>query len=231
MITISKKENNLNSENIVVLIGGWGCKEYMYFLIKKKIPKNYGYIHYSYSDEMLNSDPESTRSNFLKFIQIMIKDLEVLNKNQNKKIYLYGQSLGGLFCMIISTKITVNKIMLVTTGYNLAQDFWLGDGPRALRDQMVLKTNITLPELKEVWKEISPDFYLEQKNKLNNPDYFIILSKNDKTIPTPSGIEVINYLERNTINFRLLWVNYSHKITLVKEMILLGNFKKWLEHN
>ena len=141
---------------------------------------------------------------------------------------MFSCSLGGLFCMILADKIKVKKMMLVAPGYNLAEAFYFGQGKRTkkIKKKMIEKYLITLPTLKETWKEISPDSYFKEKS--HQTEFFIILSKNDGVIPTSSGQQLIDLLEKEKIKSKIIWTNLSHRIICLKELLFIKNFKKWL---
>lgn len=123
MIKITKIKERLNKEKVIILIDGWSSYESVYYLMRKSIPEEYGYIQYAYPDEVLNSDPEKTKQNFLHLINTIEDDLNKLNNRKPRSFYMYGQSLGTLFCMIVADKIKIEKIRLIVPGYNLAESF------------------------------------------------------------------------------------------------------------
>jgi esterase/lipase len=157
MYKITKIKDRLNKEKIIVLVDGWASFASLYFLMREFIPEQYGYIQYAYQDKILCPDPLKTKDNFSHLINTIIKDLNNLNEKKPRSIYLYGQSLGGLFCMIVADKIKIEKVKLIVPGYNLAEAFWKGESTQGLKNEMIKNYGTTLPELKKYWKEISPD--------------------------------------------------------------------------
>lgn len=226
MFKIEKSEKRLNNDKILILVDGWGFNKYLYFIIKKFIPRNYGYLHYSYSDEILDKDSVITKNNIIKLINLIEKDIEDLLSIKSRTLYLYGQSLGGLFCMIIADRIDIKKVMLIAPGFNLAESFWFGEYTQNIKKEMIKNSHITLEKLREEWKDISPDYYF--KDKSLNSNFFIILSKKDKAIPISNGKKLIELLKEKNIPLKLSWSNFSHKLTLIKELILVKNFRKWI---
>jgi hypothetical protein len=222
---ISAEKNNLEKENIVVLIGAWQTPDFLYCLLKKSIPSEYGYIFNSYTQDILNADAQSTKQNFVQFIEQIMKDLNDLQKTKPRDFFLYGQSLGGLFCMITADKIDVKKVMLVVPGANIAEAFWNGTKTRRLKQKME-KNGMTLDKLKDYWKEISPDYYF--KNKSRQAKFYIVLSSKDKIIPSDNGRKLIEILKRERIEFELTETALSHEFAVIKESLLIGDFYKRL---
>lgn len=226
MIKITKIKERLNSEKIIILIDGWSSYESLYFLMRKSIPKDYGYIQYAYPDKILNSDPEKTKKNFLNLINTIKNDLDKLNNKKPRSFYMYGQSLGGLFCMIVSDKIKIEKVKLIVPGYNLAEAFWLGASTQKIKDEMVKKHRTTLPKLKKCWAIISPDHYF--KNKSHNTEYYITLSHKDIVIPISNGKRLIKFLKDENFKTHISWTNLPHQIEMLKEGIFIDEFTKWM---
>ncbi|MFA6354991.1 MAG: hypothetical protein WCW65_01020 [Candidatus Paceibacterota bacterium] len=226
MYKITKIKDRLHQEKIIVLIDGWSSYESLYFLIRKAIPKEYGYIQYAYPNKILCSDPIKTKDNFSHLINTIIKDLDSLKDKKQRYFYMYGQSLGGLFCMIISDKIKMEKVMLIVPGYNLAEAFWKGASTQELKNKMIKDYKTTLSKLKKIWKEISPDYYFKRKS--HNTEFNIILSKNDKVIPISNGKKLINLLKDKNIKEHISWTHLPHQLEMLKEGIFINNFKKWI---
>lgn len=228
MIKITKIKERLSSEKIIVLIDGWSSYESLYLLMRNTIPEKYGYIQYAYPDKILTSNPVKTKNNFQDLINTITNDLKKLNNERTRTFYLYGQSLGGLFCMIVSDKVNIKKCMLIVPGYNLAEAFWQGDSTQGLKEEMVKKHKTTLPKLKKEWKEISPDYYF--KSKSHNTEFSIILSRPDKIIPIENGKRLIKLLKEENIKTHVSWTNLPHQLEMLKEGLFVDNFKKWISN-
>jgi hypothetical protein len=226
MVKISKIKKRLDKDKIIVLIDSWDSFASRFYLLRESIPKEYGYIQYVYPDEILCPSPKETKENFLHLIKTIVRDLNGLKKKKPRLFYLYGQSLGGLFCMIISDIIKVKKVMLIVPGYNLADAFWQGESTQELKNDMIQKYKTTLLELEKYWKEISPDNYF--KNKSRQTEFSIILSKNDKVIPTSNGRRLLKLLKDKNFKVHNSWTTHSHAVECIKEGIFLEDFKKWI---
>ena len=218
MITMKIKSENkrIGKKDIVILIPPWNMPQQFFYLIEKKIPENFGYISYYYSEEILNSDPYLTEKYFLKFINRIISDLKALNKTKPRAFYIYGQSLGALFGMIVADKIYINKLVLIAPGDNLAECFWNGNKTQHLR-RLMEKNSVTLTKLKNFWRKISPDYYF--KNKAVKSKYYVQIAKKDHVIPYKNGIKLIKLFKQKNIIFKLEEDNISHEFKLILEAI------------
>jgi predicted esterase YcpF (UPF0227 family) len=213
---IKKETKRINNNKIIILLPYWssyGTKKNSFDKIKENIPKEFGYISYFFTKDIINSNPLLTKKYFNRFLSQVIKDI---NKVKTRKFYIYAQSLGGLFAMIISDKCDIKKCILINPGNNLAESFWNGTATTELKKEMENK-GITLKKLKKIWNTISPDFYF--KNKSKNTEFYIKLSKIDKIIPYKNGKKLIKLLKQNKINFKLHQNFLSHSFSLIYESI------------
>jgi len=226
MFRITKIKDRLNQEKIIILIDGWSSYESLYLLMRESIPENYGYLQYAYPNKILCSDPIKTKANFLYLIKTIENDLNKLNSKCPRSFYLYGQSLGGLFCMIVADKVKVEKVKLIVPGYNLAEAFWLGQSTQKLKIDMINKHKMTLSKLKSLWQTISPDHYF--KNRSHQTEFDITLSSNDVVIPISNGKRLIKFLKDENIKSHVSWTHLPHQIEMLKEGLFIYNFQKWL---
>lgn len=226
MYKITKIKDRLHQDKIVVMLDAWASNESLYFFMRESIPKDYGYIQYAYPDKILCPDPFKTKENFHHLINTIIKDLTDLKNKKPRYFYMYGQSMGCLFCMIVSDQIKVEKVKLVVPGYNLAESFWKGASTQELKNAMIQKYNITLSKLKEYWSDISPDSYF--KNNNHNTEFYITLSTHDVVIPVSNGKKLIKFLKEENIKNHISWTHLPHKLEIIKEGLFIDNFKNWI---
>ncbi len=181
-------------------------------------------MYFSYSKDLLNENPEFTKKNFQNLISTISSDIEKIPDKDTKNFYIYAQSLGGLFGMIISDLVKINKVSLICPGYHLATCFWEVVATNEIRERMV-KNNINLNILKEVWREISPDNYFKSKSR--EAEFNILLSRNDQIIPYGNGKQLVNFLELNNYRIKFNEVSTSHELTLIKE---IRNFRRTIKY-
>ena len=225
---IIKESKRLDKEKILIFISFWSSyvpNGKSFAFIKNKVPLECGYICYYLPKEVLVPNVDLTKKRFNLFISKVLKDLMLLKKIKNRRFRIYGQSLGGLFAMIISDKIDIDKAFLICPGDNLAESFWNGIVTRKLRVAMQ-KHGVSLEKLKKQWKKISPDFYFKDKSKKTN--FYIILSKNDKVIPYKNGRGLINLLKKKRIKFEVNKSGLSHELSLFNHGVLSKESLKFL---
>lgn len=198
---ITSHSRNLEREKILVLVSPWKVPSFFYFLIERKIPNSFGFIHYSFPKAILSEDPFLTKKHFHEIIDKISGDLLKLKEKNSKEFYMYSQSLGCLFCMIVADKVPIKKLALIVPGINLAESFWVGRSSYGLRKKME-ETGIILEKLKKIWQDISPDSYF--KDNILNSRFFIVLSRKDRVIPYEDGLRLIELLKEKDINFTLI---------------------------
>ena len=194
-IHVDKKR--IDKKNIIVLIGPWKSPFILFNRIKKEIPKNFGYIHYYYTGDILNSDPHLTKKYCLKLMKQIVHELKELSKTENKNFYLYAQSLGGIFCAYTLDKIDVKKFYVVVPGDIFAECVWNGEETKEIVKEMK-KNGMTLAKLKILWKDLSAHSHL--KGKAKNVDYFIKLSVKDHVVPYKNGVGLVKLMKKKGYN-------------------------------
>jgi hypothetical protein len=197
-INISKKR--LDKEKVFVVIAPWKYRWFHHSMIKAKIPKDCGYLHYSYSMDILNDDPYITKQNFLEILDIIHDDMNHLNKLKERNFYMYGHSMAGTFVMILADLMPVKAVAAIVPGSNLAECFWNGASTQLLKQDMEQR-GMTLPKLKDLWAEISPDSYFKKKSI--NTKFYLRLSSKDVVIPYENGIKLVKLMKKNKIKFEL----------------------------
>lgn len=211
---ISRETKRLDKQNIIILIDPWRYPGFCFNIIKKAIPENYGYIHYSYSGNILNSNPELSKKYFQKLLKKIETDLKKLKDKKRRSFFMYGQSLGGVFAMITASKIKMSKVALALPGDNLADCFWRGLYTRGIRKSME-KKGITLEELKKAWTDISPDSHI--KNNFLKTNFYIELSRIDNAIPYKNGLNLIKLMEEKKVKYQLHKTTLDHNAVIIKE--------------
>lgn len=217
-MVIVKEAQRLDRSRVVVLISYWSehkLYNYAYYLIKKFIPNKFGYIYYRFSSDLINDDVVLTKNYFNECITRICADLTPLEA-EKKDLYIYGQSLGGLFAMIIIDKIKIKRAVLICPGDNLAESLWNGSETQDIKNEY-MKKGITLNHLKELWSDISPDYYF--KNKSRFAEFYIKLSNKDTIIPTSNGVSLLDLMKERGIKFNLLHTSLPHKLALLWECI------------
>jgi esterase/lipase len=213
---IKKSTARLDKKKIIILLPGWDSPNYIFNRIKKEIPKTYGYIYYQYSKEILNSDPFKTRDNFYKVIESIEKDIKKLKKKKPRDFYIYAQSLGTDFAVIVADKIKIKKIALILPGDNLAESFWKGIKTRPLK-KIMEKNGINLKKLKKEWMQISPDAFFKKNG--TKPEYYVIVSNKDHIIPYKNEKNLIKLMKEREIKVHTKISHIRHIPTIIMESI------------
>ena len=219
---IKKETKRISGDRIIILLPFWSDEkikekvgEYTFDSVKSYIPNTFGYIYYRYSEDLINSNPNLTKKYFNKFISEIHNDLKKLQRGKKKKeFYIFAQSLGGLFAMIISDKIDIKKISLICPGDNLAECFWNGIATQKIKQKM-RENGIKKDELKNIWQKISPDFYFKKKSK--NTKFYIELSKKDKVIPYKNGENLVKLLLKRKVDLKVKEIKPPHELALMEE--------------
>lgn len=217
-------KQRIDQKKIIIIIGAWTRQNWLYDILDKEVPAEFGYISYSLPFSILSSNAQKTKKKFFKFIEQVLKDIRKLKGK--KKFYIFAQSLGTTFAMILADKIRFEKIVLTVPGDNLADCFWQGDKTQKLRKKME-KQGMTLEELKKIWKPISPDNYFKAKSL--KAKYLIQLCKKDNVIPYKNGQQLIKLMKTKNIDLKVEESEFlSHDLDCVFDILWPKRFLDFL---
>ncbi len=203
------------SKKIYVLITHWYSSVKDYSKVEKFITSlNDSFIVYRFPPNLLSSNYELTRKNFLKLKNDINLDLKNLEKEYGfTAIKIIGISLGGIpTFMVANSNETITDVELIVPGNDLAESLWFGMGTQHLRKEFE-KQGITLEKLKEFWKELSPENNLVN---LKNKKVTVFLSEADAVIPYACGVKLIEAMRKNELGFELETnKNSGHYLTVL----------------
>jgi len=151
--------------------------------------------------------------------------MEELNDSRKRDFYLYAQSIGGDFGMLIADKIEVKRVVLIAPGNNLAESFWESDSTSFLKKSLIRK-GVNLNYLKKYWEEISADYSFKKKAKKTK--FYVKLTKNDTCIPYKNGLKLLSLMRKKKVNYKLKTGFLSHPLFLLKECIFPRDSIGWL---
>ena len=85
---------------------------------------------------------------------------------------------------------------------------------------------MTLKKLKQLWREISPDYFFDDKNLKTRAT--VVLSSRDRVIPTYLGKQLVDLLKKRNIPTAVRHTILYHSPACIREALVTKNFKKWL---
>ncbi len=168
------------SEHIIVCIPGWGQKIEKWSRVKKYAEKTgSSFLTYQFPREIFSSDYVLTKQMLNLINDNIRKDIKDLKHRHGlKECTLVTLSLGSSYgSMVYRENTDINHILLVVPGNNVAEDAW-----NSCRTDYIKKSyeeqGLTLEQLKNYWKDLSPDNNLPTKNA----NIMVIYGKYDKVI-------------------------------------------------
>lgn len=150
-------------------------------------------LFYSFSPELLSSDPEYTLQEFHKIKAQVRQDISDLKKQYGySKIKIIATSLGVVSAMMIADgNKDVDELLLIVPGSCLASSLW--DGIRTQRLKKIYEQKgIDKEKLQKMWKELAPKNNVSQ---IEGKKIHVAISKSDKLIPYKYGKEFADILK------------------------------------
>lgn len=235
---ISIKNNKLNkiillnkkSKKVLFILPHWLSGKILYRRLINKLKNKYTIIVYRMPNKILNDDIKSTLKYFDKAKKDIIKITDYLENKGYKHFSILGVSLSGILAFIVANSDKrFKKIIFNLPGSDLAKCFWESSSlvTKLIRRKMEAG-NIDFKNLENSWKNLAP---VNNIQNLNKRKILIQLGKNDKVIPYKYGLELLNAMKKESIDFELDIDNFfGHYIILFKQLMFPKRIIKFLEN-
>jgi predicted esterase len=173
---------------------------------------------YVFHDDILTSDPETTRQSFEHLSDEIATDLSSI-RNDFDRIKFVGFSLGNVALALTTSKFQdFDSVSEVLTASSFAESAWDGIRTRHLRRDME-SDDLTLAELRDIWQNLEPANHI---GELAGKQVKIVVSDNDRVIPTRLQQQYVSKLDKSGINYESRTARTGHYATIAIEC-LFGN--------
>lgn len=198
-----KQYFNLKNKRIIFFLVGWKSKiwEY-YFVVLILLLNRYDCIIYEYGDEILTPNIEKTISSFNLITDDVLRTIDKMKTKKYESFAIFGTSLGTVLSLIVANRTkSINKIILNLTSSSLAKTTWSWDSLNNEFKQNLINNGVTLKSLEKSWRMLAPINNLEN---IGDRQILIYLAEKDEVIPYAYGLELIQKIKKNKINYELV---------------------------
>lgn len=187
-------EYGKRNQPVVLLLGGWTYQPWLLGMFGRLLALNGFYcIAYTYDDDVFSPDYKKTVTNLLGIKDAILEHVQALKAGGRDTFYVFGTSLGTILATLVANESPdVTKVVLNTTGADVARSVWTWDAIKPWFKNELLKRGITEKDLVEHWKPISPVYNI--KNLKNKP-VLVYLAQKDRTIPFDQGRVLVSKLD------------------------------------
>lgn len=204
MFKIQSQAFGQKNKKIIFLLAGWGNSIKPYWLFAK-ILQLHGYhvIVYVYDKEILSPHIKNTVTNFILVRDTILKKIYDLKKLGHTSFYFFGTSIGTTLTLMVANKNSdISKIILNLTGADLVETVWgWGDRLNPEFKKGFQEQNITLPELRNHWKQLNP---INNVENLKATKLLVYLAENDDVIPYRQGLQLLLEFKKRKYSYSLL---------------------------
>ena len=219
--TISGKEN----KKAIIIFPHWDAKPYHYYLMTRRLSRDYCVILYNYSSDLISTNLKQTTKNFDTIMDDVNKTIDLLS-DKYTSFSVVGFSIGTyLAFMIAKQNQKIEKIFSVTASSSFSDILWNGENNKKERMKFQRK-KISQRKTRIAWSKIAPAFNIDKiKSRV-----FLVLTKNDKTIPYKLGKDFAQRLEKHHIQLKTRIHKYlTHRMTIAYYITHLDPLYAYLE--
>lgn len=209
MVDYQTKTYGQKNKKVVIVFGGLGSTQKLFWFLGKAL-SSHGYkaIIYTYSPALLSPDPKKTRMNFTNLVQEVQKTLRSLPKRQQKRIAVFGTSLGSVpAMMLVQRERNIRDIILNTPIANVAETVWKWEKHHFNFKKQLQEHRVTRKKLRSDWFDLSP---INNLDTLADKRLLLFASTHDEIIPYTQTKELVKKLEDEEIEFEAI-INSRHK--------------------
>jgi esterase/lipase len=182
------------NDKVVLLLGGWTYQPWLLAIFARLIAlRGYYCIAYTYDDDVFSPDYKKTVDSLLGLKDEILTHIKELHAGGRDTFYVLGTSLGSILAVLVANESPeISKVVLNTTGGDVAKTVWSWDVVKPWFKNALLKQQLTEKDLIEYWKPISPLYNLKN---LKNKEVLVYLAQNDRTIPFDQGRALVSKLD------------------------------------
>ena len=220
---------NKNSKKVIIILPQWMGRLWLYSRLIKKLQNKYTLVVYQLPNDLLNKDPHQVFKKFLEAKKDITKTVSALKSKGFKEFSILGTSLSAaLVFMVANADKSFRKIIVGFAGSHLSKSFLESNQLLVSHIREKMQTNGTnLIKLGEYWKTLEP---INNIKNIKGRKLYIYLAKNDKVIPYKYGLELLNKIKNEKIDFNLYTDNiYGHYIGGLKQLLFPDKIIKFLE--
>lgn len=221
---------NQNSRKVLFVLPQWMGKGIFYKMLIKKLRDKYTLVVYQLPYRLLNENPLEVVYYFNEAKKDILEMVNLLENQGYKEFSIFGTSLStSLALMVANSDNRFKKVIIGLSGSHLSKSFWDSNQllVKNIKDKMCAK-GVNLTKLIKYWKILEP---VNNIKNLKGKKLFIYLAKNDKISPYKYGIELLDKMKNEKINFDLYVDNFfGHYISGFKQLLFPNKIIKFLEN-
>ena len=221
---------NNKSRKVLFILPQWMGKAVFYKLLIRRLRNKYTLVIYQLPYRLLNENPLEVIRHFNEAKEDILETVNTLENQGYDEFSIFGTSLStALALMVANSDKRFKKIIIGLSGSHLSKSFWNSNQllVKNIKDKMCAK-GMNLAKLAKYWKTLEP---VNNIQNLKGKKLYIYLSKNDNISPYKYGLELLDKIKKEKIDFNLYIDNiFGHYITGFKQLLFPKRLIKFLEN-
>lgn len=213
---------------VVFLIGGWTYRPALLWPFALYLARKGFYcVTYTYDNSVFSPDYQKTTADLTTIKNSIVAHIAQLKADGHHTFAIFGTSLGSALASTVANESAdVSKIILNTTGGDIAESVWTWDIIKPWFKNDLLGQRVTLAKLKDYWRPISPIYHT---NRTVGKKALIYLARKDKLIPYAQGKALAKQLAADGCQCELIINKYlNHQIAGLYNLMRARRYVRFL---
>jgi predicted peptidase len=218
-VVVGESLTNLSADTLTVVFPSWHSNDLFDKALDHRLARH-GLAVYrpEIHHQILEPNIDRVVASFMQ-LQKTVSDRihELVSQNRYNSVSLLAMSLGNVSLTLVAEAYPdFDSANMMMAGSSLARSLWQGERTQSLRGSLV-EQGVTEGALDEAWTSLAPKTHADC---FSDKSVDLLVSKNDKVIPTVLQHEMVNELVNSGANSSVRYTELGHYMSIITRSLV-----------